>query len=153
MSTAPRTNVWTDGSCLKNPGGAIGWAWAREDGTHDSGRHDTGTNQIAELLAVFQAILAHPGPATLVIHSDSQYAINCSRTDGWVVGWRKKGWRTSSGPVKNLPLVKAIADALADRTGDVEFVWVKGHNGNPMNEKADRLAGDAARATAKVAAR
>lgn len=149
-------SVWTDGSCLKNPGGEIGWAWVEEDGTSDSGGWPTGTNQIAELTAVFHALLAHPGARRLTIYSDSQYAINCSRPDGWVVGWREKGWRTSTGPVKNLPLVRAIASEISERVGPVEFVWVKGHSGDAMNERADRLAGSAARAqkrNAKVGSR
>ena len=138
--------VSTDGSCLKNPGGAIGWAWVNQaDGSHASAGHRTGTNQIAELSAVLDAINAHPGSEPLLIESDSQYAIKCS--DGtWSRGWKRKGWKTAGGaPVKNLPLVQAIDAAISTRPGSVTFRWVKGHAGNAYNEQADQLAGIAAR--------
>jgi ribonuclease HI len=136
--------VSTDGSCLRNPGGAIGWAWANHDGTHGSGAVASGTNQIAELMAVLEAITSHPGDEPLCIEADSQYAIKCASE--WVHGWRRKGWRTASGsPVQNLALVQAIERAIADRPGPVTFVWVRGHQGDQFNERADELAGIAAR--------
>ncbi|GAB2468836.1 ribonuclease H family protein [Xylanimonas ulmi] len=136
--------VSTDGSCLRNPGGAIGWAWIdHEGGRFDSGGAASGTNQIAELTAVLRAVEAHPGPEPLLIESDSQYAIRCSSE--WLEGWRRKGWRTASGsPVKNLELVQAIDAAITGREGPVRFRWVRGHVGNPFNERADELAGHAA---------
>ncbi len=135
--------VSTDGSCLRNPGGAIGWAWVNHEGTSASGGAAVGTNQIAELQAVLEAIRAHPGSDELYIESDSQYAIKCASV--WVQGWKRKGWKTASGgPVKNLELVKAIEAAIASRAGKVRFQWVKGHQGNHFNEKADVLAGQAA---------
>jgi ribonuclease HI len=136
--------VSTDGSCLRNPGGAIGWAWiAHEGGRFDSGGAASGTNQVAELTAILQAILAHPGPEPLLVESDSQYAIRCASE--WLEGWKRKGWRTASGgPVKNLALVQAIDRAIAERPGPVRFRWVRGHVGNPFNERADELAGLAA---------
>ncbi|PZR51698.1 ribonuclease HI [Xylanimonas oleitrophica] len=136
--------VSTDGSCLRNPGGAIGWAWiAHEGGRFDSGGAASGTNQVAELTAVLRAIEAHPGGEPLLIESDSQYAIRCSSE--WIEGWKRKGWRTASGsPVKNLELVQAIDRAITQREGPVRFRWVRGHVGNPFNERADQLAGLAA---------
>jgi ribonuclease HI len=137
--------VSTDGSCLRNPGGAIGWAWANHDGTHASGAVAAGTNQIAELMAVLEAITAHPGDEPLCIEADSQYAIKCASL--WVHSWRRKGWRTASGsPVQNLELVQGIERAIAARPGPVTFVWVRGHQGDRFNERADELAGIAARA-------
>jgi ribonuclease HI len=136
--------VSTDGSCLRNPGGAIGWAWANHDGTCASGGGPSGTNQVAELTAVLEAILAHPGDEPLRIEADSQYAIKCSSE--WVHGWKRKGWRTASGgPVQNLALVQAIDRAIAERPGPVAFAWVRGHRGDRFNERADELAGIAAR--------
>jgi ribonuclease HI len=137
--------VSTDGSCLRNPGGAIGWAWiAHEGGRFDSGGAPSGTNQIAELTALLRAIEAHPGPEPLLIESDSQYAIRCASE--WLDGWKRKGWRTASGGVvKNLELVQAIDRAIAARRGPVRFRWVRGHVGNQFNERADQLAGLAAR--------
>ncbi|WP_240643963.1 ribonuclease H family protein [Antribacter gilvus] len=137
--------VSTEGSCLRNPGGAIGWAWIDHDGGRfDSGGAATGTNQVAELTALLHAIQAHPGAEPLLVESDSQYAIRCASE--WVAGWKRKGWRTASGePVKNLELVQSIERAIADREGPVRFHWVRGHVGNPFNERADQLAGLAAR--------
>lgn len=135
--------VSTDGSCLSNPGGAIGWAWINHDGTFDSGGAASGTNQVAELTALLQAVRAHPGADPLLIESDSQYAIKCASE--WVVAWKRKGWRTAGGqPVKNLELVQAIDRTIAERVGPVRFRWVRGHVGNVFNERADQLAGLAA---------
>lgn len=136
--------VSTDGSCLRNPGGAIGWAWVDHAGGSAAGGLVSGTNQVAELRAVLEAVTAHPGPEPLHIESDSLYAIRCASV--WVSGWRRKGWRTASGgPVQNLALVQGIDRAIADRAGPVTFAWVRGHDGDRFNEEADRLAGAAAR--------
>ncbi len=135
--------VSTDGSCLSNPGGAIGWAWINHDGSFDSGGAASGTNQVAELTALLQAVRSHPGADPLLIESDSQYAIKCASE--WVVAWKRKGWRTAGGqPVKNLELVQAIDRAITERPGPVRFRWVRGHVGDPFNERADQLAGAAA---------
>ncbi len=139
--------VSTDGSCLRNPGGAIGWAWVNHEGSSGSGGASAGTNQIAELWAVLEAIKAHPGTEELLIESDSQYAIKCASV--WLPGWRRKGWRTASGTaVKNLALIQAIDAAIVGRPGEVRFAWVRGHVGNHCNELADELAGIAAVAAA-----
>ncbi|RRQ28260.1 ribonuclease HI [Rhodococcus sp. Eu-32] len=139
--------VSTDGSCLRNPGGAIGWAWVNHTGPSNSGGEASGTNQIAELRALLEAVLAHPGDEPLLIESDSQYAIKCASE--WLPGWKRKGWKTAGGsPVKNLDLVMNIDRAITERTGPVRFRWVRGHVGNHFNEAADALAGEAARAAA-----
>jgi len=136
--------VSTDGSCLRNPGGAIGWAWANHDGTSASGGHASGTNQVAELMAVLEALRSHPGDLPLVIQADSQYAIKCASV--WVQGWKRTGWRTAGGgPVQNLALIQSIDAEIAARPGPVTFVWVRGHRGDEFNERADELAGIAAR--------
>lgn len=143
--------VSTDGSALGNPNGPMGWAWAdhasnaartpghQHDGDSDAGGATNGTNQIGELCAVLEALRAHRGAEPLTIETDSQYAINCSTK--WVHGWKKNGWKNSQKkPVKNAPLIKAIDAEIGRREGPVRFVWVKGHNGNPGNEKVDDLA-------------
>ena len=136
--------VSTDGSCLRNPGGAIGWAWVNHDGTTASGGAASGTNQLAELMALQNAIESHPGAEPLQIESDSKYAIQCASV--WVAGWKRKGWRTASGSaVQNLAQVQGIARAITERVGPVAFTWVRGHVGNEFNEQADVLAGQAAR--------
>lgn len=139
--------VSTDGSCLRNPGGAIGWAWVNHQGASGSGGAAAGTNQVAELRAVLEAVVAHPGSEPLFIESDSLYAIKCASE--WVSGWRGNGWRTASGgPVKNVELVRHIDRAICTRPGPVRFRWVRGHVGNYFNEQADQLAGAAAREAA-----
>lgn len=135
--------VSSDGSCLRNPGGAIGWAWVNHAGPTGSGGEASGTNQIAELRAVLEAITAHPGADELLIESDSTYAIGCASE--WIHGWRRRGWKTASGTaVKNLALVQQIDAAITARTGRVRFRWVHGHVGNEFNELADTLAAGAA---------
>ncbi|MCP2276674.1 ribonuclease H family protein [Nocardia amikacinitolerans] len=143
--------VSTDGSCLRNPGGAIGWAWVNhQGGASRSGGAATGTNQIAELRAVLEAIEAHPGAEPLLIESDSLYAIKCASE--WISSWRLNGWRTSTGgAVKNVEIIKQIDRAIASRPGPVRFRWVRGHVGNYFNEMADTLAGEAARKAAASA--
>ncbi|PPJ17072.1 ribonuclease HI [Nocardia nova] len=139
--------VSTDGSCLRNPGGAIGWAWVNHQGSSASAGAASGTNQVAELRAVLEAIRAHPGPEPLFIESDSLYAIKCASE--WLPSWRLNGWRTATGSaVKNVELVQWIDHAIATRPGPVRFRWVRGHVGNYYNEQADKLAGEAARAAA-----
>ncbi|WP_431953764.1 ribonuclease H family protein [Nocardia lijiangensis] len=144
--------VSTDGSCLRNPGGAIGWAWVNhQGGTSCSGGAATGTNQIAELRAILEAVDAHPGAEPLLIESDSLYAIKCASE--WISSWRLNGWRTSTGgAVKNVEVIKQIDRAIASRPGPVRFRWVRGHVGNYFNEMADKLAGEAARKAAASAA-
>ena len=143
--------VSTDGSALGNPNGPMGWGWAdhelamggkpghHHEGDCDAGGATNGTNQIGELCAVLEALRAHPGSEPLVIETDSQYAINCSTT--WVHGWKKNGWKNSQKkPVKNADLIRAIDAEISKRPGSVKFVWVKGHAGDPGNERADALA-------------
>lgn len=132
--------VSTDGSALGNPNGAMGWAWADHvGGGCDAGGATNGTNQIGELCAVLQALRTHRGPDTLIIESDSQYAIKCSSV--WLPGWKRNGWKNSQKqPVKNAPIIKAIDYEISHREGPVRFSWVKGHAGNEFNEKCDTLA-------------
>ena len=137
--------VGTDGACLGNPGPA-GWAWVDEHGSYHSSGLATGTNNIAELRAVLDALLDHPDVPHLVIQIDSTYARDCSTT--WRAGWQRNGMRNSKRqPVKNAAIIEAIWAALDTRAGAVEFVKVPGHDpGNkfPLNTAADILANDAA---------
>ena len=133
-----------DGSALGNPGPA-GWAWYIDDDHWASGGWAHGTNNMGELKAVldlFEATASRP-EAKLRVYCDSQYVIN-SLTK-WMPGWKKKGWKKSDGkPVLNRELLEALDQALTGR--DYEFIWVKGHAGHELNEKADSLANGAARA-------
>ena len=136
-----------DGSALGNPGPA-GWGWYIDEDRWACGGWEHGTNNMGELKAVldlFEATASRP-EAKLRVYCDSQYVIN-SLTK-WMPGWKKKGWKKSDGkPVLNRDLLEALDAALAGR--DYEFVWVKGHAGHELNEKADSLANGAARAYQK----
>ena len=137
--------VGTDGACLGNPGPA-GWAWVDELGNYHSSGQVEGTNNIAELRAVLDALQDHPDVAHLVIQIDSTYARDCSTT--WRAGWQRNGMRNAKRqPVKNAGIIEAIWAALDARAGTVEFVKVPGHdprNQFPLNTAADILANDAA---------
>lgn len=136
-----------DGSALGNPGPA-GWGWYIDEDHWACGGWAHGTNNMGELKAVldlFEATASRP-EAKLRVYCDSQYVIN-SLTK-WMPGWKKKGWKKSDGkPVLNRDLLEALDAALAGR--DYEFIWVKGHAGHELNEKADSLANGAARAYQK----
>ena len=144
MNSTQEIIAAADGSALGNPGPA-GWAWYIDDDHWASGGWAHGTNNMGELKAVldlFEATASHP-EAKLRVYCDSQYVID-SLTK-WMPGWKKKGWKKSNGkPVLNRDLMEALDAALAGR--NYEFIWVKGHSGHALNEKADSLANGAARA-------
>lgn len=144
MNSTQEIIAAADGSALGNPGPA-GWAWYIDDDHWASGGWAHGTNNMGELKAVldlFEATASRP-EAKLRVFCDSQYVIN-SLTK-WMPGWKKKGWKKSDGkPVLNRDLLEALDAALSGR--DYEFIWVKGHAGHELNEKADSLANGAARA-------
>ena len=138
--TTVRT-VYTDGACSGNPGPG-GWAWAvaPRGEPHDSGGESPTTNQRMELLAVLQALRTlslQPGPIEVV--SDSQYVVKCF-TEGWWEGWMRRGWKNSQRQaVANRDLWEPLV-ALVRERGDISFRWVRGHTGEPMNERVDALA-------------
>lgn len=144
MNSTQEIIAAADGSALGNPGPA-GWAWYIDDDHWASGGWAHGTNNMGELKAVldlFEATASRP-EAKLRVYCDSQYVIN-SLTK-WMPGWKKKGWKKSDGkPVLNRDLLEALDQALTGR--DYEFIWVKGHAGHALNEKADSLANGTARA-------
>lgn len=144
MNSTQEIIAAADGSALGNPGPA-GWAWYIDDDHWASGGWAHGTNNMGELKAVldlFEETASRP-EAKLRVYCDSQYVIN-SLTK-WMPGWKKKGWKKSDGkPVLNRDLLEALDRALTGR--DYEFIWVKGHAGHELNEKADSLANGAARA-------
>ena len=143
MNSTQEIIAAADGSALGNPGPA-GWGWYIDEDHWACGGWEHGTNNMGELKAVldlFEATASRP-EAKLRVYCDSQYVIN-SLTK-WMPGWKKKGWKKSDGkPVLNRDLLEALDAALAGR--DYEFVWVKGHAGHELNEKADSLANGAAR--------
>ncbi|HAM55521.1 MAG TPA: ribonuclease HI [Candidatus Rokubacteria bacterium] len=139
----PRTDraaLYTDGACLGNPGPG-GWGAIILDGGSErelSGAEPASTNQRMELTAVLEGLRALPGRRGVAVYSDSAYVVNCFR-DRWYVRWRRNGWRNAQKkPVENRDLWEALL-ALAEQH-DVEWHKVAGHSGDPLNERADRLA-------------
>jgi ribonuclease HI len=140
LDDTPAIEVWTDGACLGNPGPG-GWgALIRLAGEADvelSGGDPATTNNRMELTAAIRALEATPEAARVRLHTDSQYV-----KDGltqWLPNWRRRGWRTADGkPVKNQDLWERL-DAVA-RARVVDWRWVRGHAGDPGNERADALA-------------
>lgn len=131
--------IWTDGSCLGNPGPG-GWAFVATDGINTArrsgGECDT-TNNRMELMAVLRALSAARHHNTVEIHTDSQYVKNGMTS--WMKNWKRNNWRTADKkPVKNKDLW-VLLDELAAKT-DIHWVWVKGHAGEEFNEICDTLA-------------
>ena len=137
--------MYTDGACSGNPGPG-GWAWAvSPDGLpYGSGGALDTTNQRMELMAVLEGLRAlgvgeEAGPVEVV--SDSTYVVNCFR-DGWWQKWQRNGWRNSKKqPVANADIWRPLVELV--NAGEVRFRWVKGHAGDPMNERVDALAVEA----------
>jgi ribonuclease HI len=142
--------VATDGSCVNNPGGASGWAWFVDERSWSAGGIASGTNQQAELMAILAALRGIPGDVPLQVRTDSQYALNaCTK---WIPGWKAKEWKRSDGkPVANVTLMRELDHAIAARTAPLTFQWVRGHNEDPLNERADALCSAAAQATRRNA--
>ena len=134
--------VHTDGSCRGNPGPG-GWAWAGGLETFASGAAPHTTNQRMEVLAVIEALRDNAeGPIEIV--SDSSYVVKCFN-DKWYVGWRRRGWKNSTGqPVANRDLWEQLFALVLDQPRAITFTWVKGHSGDPMNDFVDLLATEAA---------
>ena len=131
--------IFTDGACKGNPGPG-GWgAWLR-NGEHEKeicGGEANTTNNRMELMAVIEALSTLTRPCSVVVHTDSQYVQK--GISEWIHGWKKRGWKTAAKePVKNADLWQALDAAQARH--QVEWRWVRGHNGHAGNERADQLA-------------
>lgn len=134
----------TDGSCLKNPGGPSGWAWYVDDGCWAAGAIVSGTNQVAELSAMIQALRDVPMDVPLIVVSDSLYAVKSATV--WMNGWKAKGWKKADGGiVSNVELMIALDQAMAARRAPFAIRWTRGHAGDHLNEHADQRCFDAAR--------
>jgi ribonuclease HI len=137
--------VYTDGSCLGNPGRG-GWAWAVPDGPYASGAEPRTTNQRMEITAALEALraLRRPSLDAIEVVSDSSYVVNCFR-DGWWKGWKRRGWRNTAGkPVANRDLWEPLLELGLEPDPTVTFRWVKGHSGDAWNDVVDELATTAA---------
>jgi len=131
--------VYTDGACKGNPGPG-GWGallrWKEHEKELFGGERDT-TNNRMELTAVIQALSALKSRCRVAVYTDSAYVKNGITT--WIHNWKLRGWRTADKkPVKNVELWQRL-EALAAQH-DVQWHWVRGHDGDPGNERADALA-------------
>ncbi|MCK7595568.1 ribonuclease HI [Pseudomarimonas salicorniae] len=134
-----RVEVSTDGACLGNPGPG-GWAallrYAGRERELVGGEAQT-TNNRMELMAAIAALEALTRPCEVSLRTDSQYVRQ--GISEWLPNWQRRGWRTASGgEVKNRDLWQRLSAAAAPHR--VEWLWVKGHSGDPDNERVDRLA-------------
>ncbi len=135
--------IFTDGSCLGNPGPG-GWAALLRFGDREkliSGREDSTTNNRMELIAAIEALEALKRPSSVRLTTDSQY-IRKGITE-WIKSWKKNGWKTAAKkPVKNRDLWRRL-DEVASKH-DVRWEWVRGHNQHRENEIVDGKAREAA---------
>ncbi len=135
----PQVTIYTDGACKGNPGPG-GWGAWLSSGGHDKelfgGERET-TNNRMELTAPIEALASLKRSCDVVVYLDSEY-VRKGITE-WIMGWQRRGWKTADGkPVKNADLWMRL-DALR-KLHTVDWRWVKGHAGDPGNERADMLA-------------
>jgi ribonuclease HI len=131
--------IYTDGACSGNPGPG-GWGVVLMSGDRrreiKGGARDT-TNNRMELQAAIEALNALKFPVRVELYTDSVY-VRSGITE-WLENWKRRGWRTAAKkPVKNEDLWRALDDAI--KPHDITWHWVKGHDGNAENERADELA-------------
>ena len=137
-----RIYIYTDGACKGNPGPG-GWGALLKYKEHKkeiNGFSKNTTNNIMELTAVIESLLIIKQKSDITIITDSNYV-----KDGitkWIANWKNKGWKTSNKkPVKNKDLWKRLDDLSNNH--NIKWEWVRGHTGNPGNERADQLANEA----------
>ena len=141
--TEPLLEIWTDGACKNNPGPG-GWGVLMRYGTRTkemSGGANPTTNNQMELTAVIEAFKAIRRPCPVRLHLDSSYVKN--GITQWIHSWKKKGWKTADkSPVKNVELWQELDRLVSGYEAQIEWCWVKGHAGDPGNERADALANE-----------
>ena len=142
--------LFTDGAARGNPDGPGGYGVVLEyvdpkGNLHQrefSKGYEQTTNNRMELLAVIVGLEALTKPCNVTVYSDSKYVVEAFN-QRWIDSWVKKGWKRSKNePVKNVDLWQRLL--IAKNNHQVEFCWVKGHDGHPQNERCDQLAGEAA---------
>ncbi len=139
MTGGSAVEIHTDGACSGNPGpGGWGAVLSWQDKTRElSGGELETTNNRMEMMAAIQALEALTRPSTVNLHTDSTYLRD--GITGWIHRWKANGWKTAARkPVKNVDLWQRLEAALADH--QIQWHWVKGHAGDPGNERADALA-------------
>ena len=137
--TLKSVEIFTDGACSGNPGPG-GWgALLRTDGAEKelSGGENPTTNNRMELMGAIKGLEALTRPSRVKLYTDSQYVQK--GISEWLPGWIKRGWKTADKkPVKNADLWQRLDQARAKH--QVDFIWVRGHNGHAENDRVDRLA-------------
>ncbi|MEQ1659115.1 MAG: ribonuclease HI [Hylemonella sp.] len=133
--------IYTDGACKGNPGPG-GWGVLLKSGGVEKelfgGERET-TNNRMEMLAVIMALESLKRPCPVVLHADSQYVLK--GITEWLAGWKARGWKTAAKqPVKNVDLWQRLDALVAGAGHRIDWRWVKGHDGDPGNERADMLA-------------
>jgi len=155
----PVVIVYTDGACEPNPGPG-GWAAILRYTDSDnrvhtkelSGNEEKSTNNRMEIMGVLEALRALKFPCHVRVFSDSQYVVKAvghwhkgeprPSKQGWIVDWQKNGWRRRRGPLKNKKLWQQLLREVQQQL-TFKITWVKGHDGNQLNEQADFLAVEA----------
>lgn len=142
VETLNQVVIYTDGACKGNPGpGGWGVLLKSPDGTSKElfgGERET-TNNRMEMMAVIQALAVLKRPCTVTLHLDSQYVLK--GITEWLAGWKAKGWKTASKQeVKNVDLWQQLDKLVSQAGHSIDWRWVKGHAGDPGNERADALA-------------
>jgi ribonuclease HI len=131
--------IYTDGACRGNPGPG-GWGALLISGNRQKTMHGgtpETTNNRMELTAAIESLTALKSHSKVTLYTDSKYVMDGIKD--WMPNWKKRGWKTASKkPVKNKDLWQALDKAT--QRHEIDWRWVKGHNGNPGNEKADQLA-------------
>ena len=139
MQTEDQVEIWTDGACKGNPG-VGGWGVLMKFGQVEKTLHGgekLTTNNRMEMTAVIEALTALKRPCQVKLNIDSQYVMK-GMTE-WIHGWKLKGWRTADKkPVKNADLWQQLDEQV--QRHQITWRWVKGHAGDPGNERADLLA-------------
>ncbi len=133
--------IYTDGACKGNPGPG-GWGVLLRAGAQEKelwGGEAITTNNRMEMMAVIEALRALKRPCNVTLYLDSEY-VRKGITE-WLAGWKARGWTTASkAPVKNVDLWQVLDALVAGAGHQIEWRWVKGHAGDPGNERADALA-------------
>ncbi|MHB1303562.1 MAG: ribonuclease HI [Acidiphilium sp.] len=139
FETTDIVDIWTDGGCKPNPG-VGGWAAVLRFGDREralSGGERETTNNRMELTAAAEALEALKRPCKVRLHTDSEYLRN--GITRWHAGWVRRNWRNAAGdPVANFELWQRVLAAA--RPHEIEWLWVRGHAGDAMNERVDALA-------------
>ena len=140
-----RVEIYTDGSCLRNPGPG-GWGailvYKGLEKEMSGGEADT-TNNRMELTAAIEALKALKSPCDVTLTTDSRYLCD-GMTKGWAVSWKRKGWKKADNtPALNPDLWDELLGLCSEHR--VEFVWVRGHAGHPYNERCDAMAQEQAK--------